>query len=60
VKERSNSGSRASGDCVVINAEGADLSPLHFFLQAIRHPEAPLNLRARPGMQGNPRVFLLN
>jgi hypothetical protein len=47
VKERSNSGSRASptaetGDRVVIRTEGADLSPLDFFLPAMRDPEAPL------------------
>jgi len=65
VKERSNSGSRASptaetGDRVVISTEGPDLFPLDFFLQAMRDPEASLNLHARPGMQGNPRVFLLN
>ena len=52
VKERSNPGPRASpttesGDRVVISTEGADLSPLDFFLEVMRDPEAPLNHRAK-------------
>jgi hypothetical protein len=45
-----------TGDHVVIRTNGADLSPLDFFLEVMRDPEAPVHLRTKAARIAAPFV----
>jgi len=60
-KGHANSDPRVSlttetGDHVVIRTKGADLSPLDFFLEVMRDPEAPVHLRTKAARIATPFV----
>ena len=60
-KRHANSDPRVSpttetGDHVVIRTKGADLSPLDFFLEVMRDPEAPVHLRTKAARIAAPFV----
>jgi hypothetical protein len=60
-KERANSDPRVNrttetGDHVVIRTKGADLSPLDFFLEVMRDPEAAVHLRTKAARIAAPFV----